>query len=90
VPNNIIEGNAHKNPTEFARFLGYALASAWEVEGHLQLARDFDMLTEKEFATLLEKLIDVRGKLYGLIRTLSGIPRKNSPQKNEIAPPPTL
>ncbi len=40
VPTNIVEGNAHTSPRERARFLGYALASAWEVEGHVQLASD--------------------------------------------------
>lgn len=80
VPNNIIEGNAHKSKKEKLRFLGYALSSAWEVEGQLLLARDFELLSEAEFTHLRTQLIDVRGKLYGFIRTLSGIPRKKPPE----------
>jgi four helix bundle protein len=36
----------------FARFLQYALASATEVEGHIQLARDVGMMTEHDYDAL--------------------------------------
>ena len=70
VPSNIVEGNAHASPREFARFLSYALASAWEVEGHLQLARDLGMMTEADFDRLVARDIDVRKMLYGLLKSL--------------------
>src|SRR6478672_7137075 len=68
VPINIVEGNAHTSPRERARFLGYALASAWEVEGHVQLASDLGMITSKDYEMFLERVINVRRMLYDLLK----------------------
>ena len=70
VPTNIVEGSAHSSPREFARFLRYALASASEVEGHIQLARDLGMMTDPDFASLLARVVDVRKMLHGLLKRL--------------------
>ncbi len=70
VPTNIVEGSAHASPREFARFLRYALASASEVEGHVQLARDLGMMTEPDFIALLARVVDVRKMLHGLLKSL--------------------
>jgi four helix bundle protein len=68
VPTNIVEGNAHVSPRERARFLGYALASLWEVEGHVQLSRDLEMISQDDYESLQQQLVDVRKMLYGLIK----------------------
>jgi|SRR6478672_4831557 len=68
VPSNIVEGNAHRSQAERARFFGYALASLWEVEGHVQLASDLEMMTQKNFEALLEETINARRILYGLLK----------------------
>ena len=68
VPINIVEGNAHRSPRERARFFGYALASLWEVEGHLQLSSDLDMMSKKDYEALLEETINARRMLYGLLK----------------------
>ncbi len=68
VPINIVEGNAHRSPRERARFFGYALASLWEVEGHLQLSSDLEMMSKKDYETLLGETINVRRMLYGLLK----------------------
>ena len=70
VPINIVEGNAHASAAERARYLGYSLASLWEVEGHVQLSIDLQMITEKDYAALLEQIVDVRKMLYGLLKTV--------------------
>lgn len=70
VPTNIVEGSAHQSPREFARFLQYALASATEVEGHVQLARDVGMMTEHDYDALVTRVVDVRKMLYGLLKKL--------------------
>ena len=70
VPTNIVEGNAHESPREFARFLRYALASVSELEGHAQLARDLDLVSEKDFTPFLARIIDVRKMLHGLLKKL--------------------
>ena len=66
VPTNIVEGNAHSSPHEFARFLQYALASVSELEGHIQLARDLELVTEQDFTPFLARIVDVCKMLHGL------------------------
>jgi four helix bundle protein len=70
VPTNIVEGSAHTSPREFARYLGYALASVNELEGHVQLARDLKLMTEQDFRALLALIVDVRKMLHGLLKKL--------------------
>ena len=70
VPTNIVEGCAHQSPREFARYLRYALASASEVEGHAQLARDLNYVSEPNFNELLTLVVDVRMMLHGLLKKL--------------------
>ena len=72
VPTNIVEGSAHASPREFARYLTYAIASASELEGHVQLARDLKLMTEQDFTGLLTLIVDVRKMLHGLIKRLRG------------------
>jgi four helix bundle protein len=70
VPANIIEGSAHTSPREFARFVQYALASVSELEGHVQLARDLEFISDQDHTTLLNGIVDVRKMLYGLLKSL--------------------
>ena len=70
VPSNIVEGNAHASPHEFARFLRYSLASATEVEGHAQLAVDLGMMNNADFTALCARVVDVRKMLHGLLKKL--------------------
>jgi four helix bundle protein len=70
VPANIVEGNAHTSPRERARYLGYAVASIWEVEGHVQLSSDLRMITTKDHDELLAEIVNVRKMLYGLLKTI--------------------
>ncbi|MDP9201969.1 MAG: four helix bundle protein [Gemmatimonadota bacterium] len=68
VPTNIVEGSAHASPREFARFLQYALASVSELEGHVQLARDLELMTEQDFTPFLARIVDARKMLHGLLK----------------------
>jgi four helix bundle protein len=70
VPTNIVEGSAHASPREFARYIQYALASASELEGHIQLARDLELMTSQDFTSLLERIVSVRKMLHGLLKKL--------------------
>ena len=72
VHNNIVEGSAHQSPREFARYLGYAVASVSEAEGELQMARDLGMINEADFRRLLGQIVDVRKMLHGLIKRITG------------------
>jgi four helix bundle protein len=71
VPSNIVEGRAHESPREFARYLRYALTSVTEVEGHIRLARSLERITEADFTSLLNQVIEVRKMLYGLLKKLN-------------------
>src|SRR3954468_3142331 len=60
VAANIVEGRQQRTEREFARFLGYALASASELENHLIVARDIRAIKRADFDLLLSQLTDVR------------------------------
>ncbi len=79
VSANIVEGREQRSEREFARFLGYSLASTSELEYHLIVARDVKAITGTDFSTALAQVIDVRKMLHGLIAILS--PRKSSPKQ---------
>jgi four helix bundle protein len=67
---NIVEGRGQKSEKEFARFLGYAVNSANELESHLIMARDVGAMGQTDFVALLEQLIEVRRMLHGLINKI--------------------
>jgi four helix bundle protein len=79
---NIVEGREHKNDREFARFLGYALASTSELEHHFIVARDLRAITATDFSTTLAQIVDVRKMLHGLVSKLS--------QTNALSPKRTV
>jgi four helix bundle protein len=68
---NIAEGRRQNNDKQFARFLGYALNSASELEHHLIVARDLGAVHDAEFRSLVSETIRVRKMLYALIRRVS-------------------
>lgn len=69
VPNPVgVCGGKTASRREFARFLHYALGSVSELEGHTQLARDLDLMTELDFSAFLARIVDVRKMLHGLIK----------------------
>lgn len=68
---NIVEGRSQKSEREFARFLGYALHSSTELEHHLIVARDIEVIVENDFVSLISQTITVRKMLYGLLERLS-------------------
>jgi four helix bundle protein len=70
VTANIVEGREQNSDRDFARFLGYALASTSELEYHLIVARDFRAITDTDFTSTLGQLIDVRKMLHGLVSKL--------------------
>ena len=82
VPANIVEGREQKTEREFARFLGYSLASTSELEYHLIVARDLRAITDTDFGSTLGQLIDVRKMLHGLLAKLSQ--KKSSPSKGPV------
>ena len=72
IPTNIVEGRAKRSDRDFARFLGYALGSATELEHHLMVARDVGAINESDATSLLSQVIEIKRMLHGLIDRLLG------------------
>jgi len=66
VPTNIVEGTGQKSGKEFGRFISIALSSASELEYHLILAHDIQVISRNDFESLTAHAIEVRKMLYGL------------------------
>jgi four helix bundle protein len=75
VPTNIVEGTGQKTGKEFARFIGFALNSASELEYHLIMGRDARVIEVGEFDALLSRTIEVQKMLHGLQNTVLAAPR---------------
>lgn len=71
IPANIVEGRAQRSDKEFSRFLGYAVASASELEYHLIAARDTGAISYRKTDPLIERTIQVRKMLLGLQKRLA-------------------
>ena len=71
VPSNIAEGSAKGSDREFARFVRISQGSATEVEDHLILARDLELIKRPRFDSLNDHLQNVQKMLSGLESRLS-------------------
>ncbi len=67
---NIAEGCGRGGGPEFARFLRIAFGSACELEYHLTLAADLDLISRQGHAELGNALSEVKRMLAGLLRKL--------------------
>jgi four helix bundle protein len=63
---NIVEGSGASSQREFARYLDIAVKSAKELEGELELATDYSLLSRDEYNRLTTDTIDTRRMLFGL------------------------
>ena len=68
IPTNLVEGVGQKTGREFGRFIRISLNSSNELEYHLLLARDFEVMPKDLFSTLAAQTIQVRKMLHGLLR----------------------
>ena len=66
IPTNIVEGTGQESAKEFGRFLSIAIKSSSELEYHLILAGDRELITRSDFTSLTEQTIQVRRMLYVL------------------------
>jgi four helix bundle protein len=67
---NIAEGCGKASSREFLRFLDIAFASARELENHLIVARDLEVISVQQFVGLDGQLTEVRRMLSGLIQAV--------------------
>ncbi|PYO50043.1 MAG: hypothetical protein DMD72_03430 [Gemmatimonadetes bacterium] len=71
IPTNIVEGRGKRTDRDFARYLGYALGSACELEYHIIVAHDVGAIPEPDFDALMRQVVDIKRMLHGLIDRLS-------------------
>jgi four helix bundle protein len=67
---NIAEGCGRGTDADFGRFLVIAMGSASELDYHLLLARDLEMLPMPSYEKLVALLSEVKRMLAGLIKKL--------------------
>jgi four helix bundle protein len=67
---NIAEGSCRKGDREFGRFLQMAMGSASELEYHVLLARDLELLQSSDFDRLTNGVMEVKRMLASLIGAL--------------------
>ncbi len=70
IPTNIAEGCGRCSDTDFARFLQISMGSSSEVEYLLILSRDLQILTNDDYETLSDDVIQIKRMLTSLIKTL--------------------
>jgi four helix bundle protein len=67
---NIAEGCGRRSDAEMKRFVQIARGSASELEYHLLLARDLQLLTGEEFKDLEAKVFEIQRMLASLVQRL--------------------
>jgi four helix bundle protein len=67
---NIAEGTCRNGDADFGRFLQMAIGSASEVEYHLLLAQDLDLLKTADCQRLSNEVVEVKRMLASLIKKL--------------------
>lgn len=70
IPANIAEGSARGSDADYARFLHIALGSVTELDYHLLLAKDLELIGEKEYTVLETDTAEVGRMLNGFIKRL--------------------
>lgn len=71
---NIIEGCGTRTPKDFARFLDSSIKSSKELEGQLELAKDYGVLKLREWSALAAETVEIRRMTYGLRAKVLGKP----------------
>ncbi len=71
IPANIAEGCGRNGDAELARFLQIAMGSASELEYHLLLAHDLDLLNSSDYERLTGDVTEVKRMLTSFIQKLN-------------------
>ena len=74
ISSNIAEGASRSSQADFARFVGYAIASASEVESQLEISKRLALLSPDNAKELLGRVMTLRKRL---IRLMYAIERRS-------------
>jgi four helix bundle protein len=72
IPANLAEGCGRIGDAELARFCSIAMGSASELEYHLFLSKDLNLIRERDYNELCRQTIEVKRMLASLIGRLRG------------------
>lgn len=70
IVSNVAEGSSRSSNKDFCHFIKIALGSAFELEAQLDLAYDFEYITEEENILIKGEITVIQKMLSGLIRSL--------------------
>ena len=70
IPANLAEGCGRNGSAEFARYCSIAMGSASELEYHLLLAKDLNLITPKDHIELSQCATELKRMLTGLFQKL--------------------
>lgn len=84
IPANIAEGCGHVSQSDLGRFLQHSIASAQELQYHLLLAHDLELLPVAAFARLDARTVQVRQMLVGLLKRVREQRRPLKRQANRL------
>jgi four helix bundle protein len=73
VEANIAEGCGRRSDGEMKRFLQIARGSASEVECHLILSRDLELMSVSEFKDLEAKVLEIQRMLAGFVQQIVSV-----------------
>ena len=71
IPANLAEGCGRHGDAEFARFCSIAMGSASELEYHLLLAKDLNLIKPKDYTELSQRAIELKRMLTALFQKLT-------------------
>jgi len=70
IPSNIAEGAGRISKNEFVQFLGYAIASSYELETQMIIACNLKFISIEQKDRIIDKMNMIQRKLHGLIKSL--------------------
>lgn len=70
IASNIAEGAGRNSKKEFAQFLGYSIASSFELETQMIIASNLNYLDKEIFAKLEADLNEIQRMMVGLSKSL--------------------
>ena len=71
IPANIAEGCGRRSDAELSHFLQIAIGSASEIEYHLMLTRDLNLLNKSDYTRLESQVIEIKRMLASFIKRLN-------------------
>ncbi|MBP6925537.1 MAG: four helix bundle protein [Candidatus Pacebacteria bacterium] len=70
IPSNIAEGYARNSTKEFVQFLHIAYGSASELETQIEIAKELEFISEKEYNEINAQLIEILKMLNVFIQRI--------------------